>query len=112
MTILNSLPSPTEHEIQHTILDYLNKAGHFCWRNNTGAVGSIYKGKQRFFRFGFRGSADILGISKLGRMIAIEVKRKGGKATDDQINFLENIRTRGGHAFVADCLEDVLLQNL
>lgn len=99
--------NPTENQIQHTILEYLNYVGHYCWRNNTGSVVLESKGKQRYFRAGLKGSADILGVAKDGRMIAIEVKRKGGKATEEQLAFIREVASRGGYAMIAYDVADV-----
>ena len=98
----------TEKQIQDIILEYLNISGHFCWRNNTGVMTATDKyGKQRMWRAGVKGSADILGIAKDGKMIAIECKRKGKKATAEQLFFLDAIKYRGGYAIVATSLDEV-----
>lgn len=58
--------------------------------------------------FGKVGSADILGILKpSGRFLAIEVKKPGGKPSEEQIAFLCAIRDAGGVAIVAQSLDDV-----
>lgn len=97
----------TEKELQNLILEYLNHTGHFAWRNNTGAIVSEYKGKKRFWRAGVPGSSDILGITKDGKMIAIECKAEGNKPTAAQKQFLMQITDRGGYACVAWSLPDV-----
>lgn len=99
---------PTEKDIQRQILEWLAYQGIFSWRNNTGAIVSEYKGKQRFMRFGMKGSPDIIGILKDGKFLAIEVKRKGGKMTSEQIVFFERINENGGVAILAYKLEDVM----
>lgn len=76
------------------VLDMLNI---YHWRNNTGAV----RCGKRFIRFGYKGSADILGILPDGRFLAVECKReKGGKLSDAQREFLNNISLNGGVALV------------
>lgn len=42
-----------------------------------------------------------------GRILAIEVKSKYGKVSDDQQTFLDTVRTAGGLAFIARSVEDV-----
>lgn len=106
---MKNAPHPTEQEILNAILEYLNRSGHFAWRNNTGGIYKTHGEHQRFFRFGLPGSADILGIQyQTGRFIAIEVKRPGKKPTDLQENFLKIIRHQGGIAMVAHSIDDVI----
>lgn len=105
---------PTEQEIQTAILDYLAMRRHFVWRNNTGGRPWIdNRGKQRLMKFGLKGSADILGVhANSGRFIAVEVKRPGTAPTPEQMIFLENVANRGGIAFVARSVEDVINHGL
>ena len=107
----------TEHQIQNMLIEYLTMKGHFVWRNNTGVAKFEYTYKtgirkgmsgKRFLRAGKKGSADIIGISKDGKFIAVEVKRKGGKTTPAQDEFLERIREKGGYAIVAYDENDVI----
>lgn len=103
-----------ESEIQSQILEYLLLKGHFCWRNNTGAFRWTDRhGGERLQRFGKVGSSDIIGMQKgTGRFIAIEVKQPGKDPTDDQREFITEVRASGGLAFVATKLEDVRAQGL
>lgn len=94
------------------ILRYLAEQGHYCWRNNSGAVKMSYKTKagmvhNRFWKAGMKGSSDILGVAKDGRFIAIETKIKPNKPTEAQEYFLQRIRENNGYALCAYCLEDV-----
>lgn len=100
----------TEHELQNQIIEYLNYKWYFVWKNNTGSFPIESNGKTRYFRGGKKGSSDILGIHKdgSGRMICIECKVGKNKTTPAQDIFLEEIRKRGGVAFVAYSLEDVI----
>lgn len=95
----------TEKETQKAIIEFLNYYGHFVWRNNTG--GFYTNHGQRFVRFGLQGSSDILGVSRDGRFIAIEVKSPGKKPLRHQIAFLDEVKRRGGIALVAYSLDDV-----
>lgn len=88
------------------MLQYLNFKGHFAWRNNTGATRAGKFG-ERFIRYGYPGSSDVLGIEKgTGKLIAIECKAKT-KTTPLQDQFLKQIRDRGGIGIVAYDLKDV-----
>lgn len=99
----------TEQQIVNAILEYLNRAGHFAWRNNTGGIYKTHGEHQRFFRFGYPGSSDILGVQKkTGKFIAIEVKRPGNKTTELQNEFLKLIANHNGIAMVAHSVDEVI----
>ena len=93
-----------ENDIQKTILQFLWYNNIYSWRNNSGA----YKTEAgHYVRYGFKGSADILGILPDGRFLAIEVKKPKTNPTKEQKLFLKNIEVNGGVSFVARSLEDV-----
>lgn len=101
-----------ETELVRLIINTLNSAGHFVWRNNTGLMHMSYtdkKGKSKFRRFmaGIKGSSDILGIASDGKFIAIEAKYGYNKPTESQKAFLKEIDSRGGYAVVAKSVEDL-----
>ena len=73
-------------------------------RQNTGAA----KVGGRFIRFGWPGCPDVLGQLKDGRFLACEVKAAKGRASPEQVAFLERIRGAGGVAFIAHSLRDVV----
>jgi len=97
----------TEQELQKQIIEYLTYKKIFCWRNNSGAVVSTYKGKKRLIRYGLKGSADIFCVLPDGRFFCVEVKLKKNKPTVDQLVFLAAVTKNNGVAAVAYCLEDV-----
>ena len=109
----------SEKEIQKTILDWLKWHKQiFCWRNNSGAMVSEYKGKKRFMRFGAEGSPDIFavkmvfpcpgnGIIGVGQIIGIEVKSPTGKMSEAQEKFREEFQKVGGIYILARSVEDV-----
>jgi hypothetical protein len=101
-------PILTEGEIVKVILQYLDAKGVFCWRNNTGAIVAENAGKKRFFRYGLRGSADIIGILPDGRFLAIECKTKKNKLSPAQDYFLKQIKANGGVAILAYSVDDVI----
>jgi penicillin-binding protein-related factor A (putative recombinase) len=98
-----------ENDVVSAIMDYLIAHKIFVFRiNNT----PIYdpRGKGRFRRKGKYeryGVSDILGMFD-GRMLAIEVKRQGGKPSDYQLEFINDVQRYGGIAFVAYSVEDVI----
>lgn len=102
------MPQIRETEIQKAILEYLRYNGFFVWRNNVGSgFNTNPDGKQYFTRFGFKGLSDIIGLTKDGRFLAIEVKKPGMKPTESQQWFLDNVKKNGGVAFVATSIDDV-----
>ena len=89
-----------ETDLQKQICNWLNYQGHFCWRTNVGlAFYNAPSGKKRAFKSGFKGLADIIGILRDGRFLAIECKVGYKKPTTEQQQFLGEINQRGGLAF-------------
>lgn len=55
------------------------------------------------------GSSDLICcIAPSGRYMAIEMKRRGGKATHEQELFIEQVRQHGGLAGTCDSVESAL----
>ena len=96
-----------EKDVQKTILDYLAVKKIFHYRNNSGAFISHYKGKERFMRFGAKGSTDIICVID-GKFIGIECKGTGGKQNDNQIAFQQDLEKAGGKYILAFDLETVI----
>src|SRR5580765_188267 len=84
--------STPEGELVKAALEYLSMRGCYVWRNNTGA----YKpeGSDRYVRYGYRGSSDILGVTGAphGRIVCVEVKSEFGRISAYQEAFLAEIR--------------------
>lgn len=108
-----------ETKIQRNIMLALAEAGCTVWRNETGCayVGKvIHKAGQQvtlagaaMLPFGLcKGSADIIGITPDGRFLAVEVKTKTGRTTDEQDNFISAVIKKGGVAGVARSPDDAL----
>jgi len=98
-----------EGAVVKSCLDYLAIRNIFAWRNNSGAVKpKRADGSAGFLRFGYVGSADILGILPGGRFLAVECKAGRGKLSDAQRVFLDRIRFEGGLAIVAYSLDDLI----
>lgn len=97
-----------EADVLRNCLAMLKYQGLYCWRNNTGATQTRTGG---FVSFGFKGSSDILGIARDGRLLAIECKRPvGGRLSLDQKNFLEAINCYGGVGIVVTSDVDMVKQ--
>lgn len=103
---------PLERDIQRVILEALRLHPNVARieRTNTGAGRFVGKdGKAgRFVRFGFQGQADLTGVAKDGRVIAIEVKRPRTRkdVSPEQRAYLDQVREAGGYAGVATCVEE------
>lgn len=95
----------SETQLVYSCLSMLNIMGFYCWRNNTGALKDV---AGRMVKFGKPGSADILGVTKEGRFIAVECKTKKGKLSPLQEIFLEEVRKRGGIAVVVHSVDELL----
>lgn len=97
---------PSEHAIQSDIRLTLGlDPDVVLWRNNVGLLERPGGGR---VRYGLSiGSADLIGIvtsvfdgHRVGRFLALEVKRPGGRPTKDQLIFLRLVQARGGVAAV------------
>ena len=98
-----------EKEIQTLLINLLNIAGHHVWNTNAGKI-PVGKGKnKRLVNLAPAGTADIIGVHKDGRFIAIEVKtpKRKGNVTVLQQSFLDEVKKRGGIARVAWSEEQV-----
>lgn len=106
--------------IQRKIMIALSNAGCTVFRNETAGayVGKVLHksgdqvtlGSAHMMQFGLcKGSSDIVGIHHgTGRFIAIEVKTKTGRPTKEQLVFIDAIKSAGGIAGVARCVDDAL----
>jgi len=109
----NYLLKQSEHEIQSAILEVLSCMGVKAWRMNTGRYG-VGEGKYRRFIMGApAGTPDIIGIlgrnykKHFGRMIAIEVKKPGGKTSIIQDRVINEFLDFGAYTFIAYSVDDV-----
>ena len=107
-----------ENNIQKRIMLTVSKLGTKIFRNNVGTAwnGKSYATKDgkrvienaRCIRFGLCvGSSDLIGYTektitpemvgkKVAIFTAIEVKKKGGKQSPDQKNFIKRLNDAGG----------------
>jgi hypothetical protein len=100
-------PRPLERDVQRAILHYLRVHPLVAWvgRFNRGAVSG---GDGRFVRFNtVVGCSDLLGQLKTGNLLAIECKRPGERATEEQAAFLAIVNANRGCAGCCDSVEAV-----
>jgi len=98
----------SEQQIKKSIADYL-RVKKFIVINHRNV--GIYKkdtGKYIPLPSGEKGISDILACSPEGKFVAIEVKRPGGTVSPDQQEFIERVNQKGGLAFVAYSIDDVM----
>jgi len=108
-----------ETKIQRAIMLALSEADCLVFRNETSGAWVGKKIHQaghqvtltdaRMIRFGLCvGSSDLIAIMPDGRFLAVEVKTETGKATKEQLNFIEQVRKAGGKAGIARSVKDAL----
>lgn len=112
---MKNTANPLEKDIQRTICEYLfNLKHYFGWRQNTAPTIQKSGDKWAFRRmppYTVKGTPDICLI-KDGRFIGLEVKRPGGKQSDDQKQFELNCKKAGADYFVVTSIEDVIALGL
>lgn len=84
----------TKGHIRASAITELNWRGHTVWINNNMAVR-----KRKFI--GRLGVSDVIGITKDGRWVACEIKTLNDRLSNDQIDFLNDVKTAGGLAYLA-----------
>lgn len=104
--------------LTNEILLALSERGCMVWRNVTGTA---YQGRKihadartitladaRVIVFGLVGSADIIGLTRDGRFIGIEVKAGKDRPSKEQIAWVEAVKQRGGLAGFARNTTDAI----
>ena len=101
--------SELESAIQKKILHWLGYRGIFAWTNKTQGTFDPKRGAFRKTNQ-LKGVPDILGVLPDGRFLGIEVKRKGNKPTQEQLDFIHKANLKGALCFVAYSVEDVAIR--
>lgn len=107
-----------EAVIQQHIRLAMSQAGAVMFRNQVGAT---HTPDGRVIRYGVcnPGGSDLIGWTPLvvtpdmvGQTVAVftacEVKKAGGRATEDQMNFIRNVQRAGGFAGIARSPEEAV----
>jgi hypothetical protein len=94
-----------ERDLQHAIrLAVGGQPGVVLWRNHRG-----YDDRARVAYGLAPGAADLIGIvAPHGRVLALEVKSGRGRATAEQVAFLELVERMGGVGAVCWSVSDAL----
>lgn len=96
-----------ERAIQGQILQYLHYRGVKAYRINAGMIPTGEKRSRRMIRLAPKGFSDIMGVMPGGRAIFVECKAEGGKPTQFQEMFLDEMRQQGAVCIVARSIDDV-----
>ena len=84
----------SEKEITHSIRSLLKQFQIFHWKNFGGPMGE-------------KGVSDLLGCYQ-GKMLALEVKKPGGRPSPEQLRFIENVKANGGIAAIVHSIDEVI----
>jgi len=113
--------SKSESNISKEIMLAMSQLGCILWRNETfkAYAGKVtYKNADevviqnaRFIAGGLcNGSSDLIGLAPDGRFLAIEVKSKSGRTSNEQKTFINAVINKGGIAFVARSANEAIEQ--
>ena len=82
-------------QIRASAIKMLTWSGYTVWvQNNLAVRGRKFIGK--------RGQADVMGFrNKDGVIVACEIKTLNDRLSDDQIDFLNDVKKAGGLAYLA-----------
>ena len=69
-----------------------------AWQNDTGVARSMTG--DRVIKFGFKGSSDIIGITRTGKFLAVEIKTGKDDLRPEQRVFKKVIEENGGRYFL------------
>ena len=94
----------SESSVKAACMGWLAHHNIFVWRNNTGAIKT--EGGY-WLRFGLKGSADIIGMTRGGRFLAIETKSAIGELTDEQRDFRDAVMRNGGLFIISRGIDDL-----
>jgi hypothetical protein len=103
-----------ETALMHEIHEAIARSGRaLIWRNSVGGVHGVVSTAGRVYRanvqYGLgRGSADLVGILRGGRFIALEVKTPSGRVGRDQISWMHAVRSAGGFASVVRSVDEAM----
>lgn len=98
-----------ESEIQKQIMLIVSEAGHLIFRNNSGSYKDPRSGSFIKYGVGSPGGSDLIGIhNPSGRLIAIEVKTKTGRASPAQLQFIDAVLQAGGIAGICRSAQDAI----
>lgn len=87
------------------IMVALSERGCFVMRTNSGVY---YDSNGSRIRVGFKGLSDLVGYNQDGQFFALEIKTPAGKASKEQLAFVEKCCRDGAIAGFARSVEDAV----
>ena len=100
--------TPKESVVSKSIADYLNRRKIFNCRIQSGWLRVMnWQDVVSWMHLAQKGTPDRLAVYK-GFAVFIEVKRKGGKPTQEQLEIHSQIRRGGGLVVIAESVDDVI----
>lgn len=108
----------SEVDLMRAIQVHLSRLGHRVFRNNVAIgwvgvmggrtpTGTVTLHRARPLHAGLCvGSSDLIGWTKDGLILAVEVKTASGVVSDEQEQFIRIVRQSGGRAGIARSTED------
>lgn len=107
----------TESDILQQVRLKASQLGAIVWRNNQGA----YKDPKGYYiKYGVcnPGGSDLIGYMpliiteemigvKMAIFTALEIKSISGRATQEQINFIDNVNKNGGISAIIRSVDDL-----
>jgi hypothetical protein len=88
-----------------TLLEISHARVAKAWRNETGTARSF--DNERVIKFGFKGSSDIIGITRSGKFLAVEIKTGKDDLRPEQKVFKKVIEENGGRYFLIRSENDI-----
>lgn len=95
----------SENQVVNACLRWLIMNGVFAWRNNSG--GYKPENSNRYIRYGFKGSPDIIGMTKKGVFLGIEAKFGSNSQSPSQRAFQAQAEKNNGLYLVVRSLDDL-----
>ena len=94
-----------ETVLMRKIMVALSEAGCFVLRTNSGVY---YDSQGNRVTIGFKGLSDLIGYTPEGKFFALEVKTPAGRASAEQLAFIEKCYRSGAIAGFTRSVEDAL----
>ncbi len=92
----------TANELTRQIIKYCTMQGHYVFRVNN------IPGRKNRANTLTKGVADIMGVDKYGKALAIEIKTENDRQSSFQKEFENHYKKRGGIYILARSLENVI----
>lgn len=103
---------PLESDIQNVVCEYLEKRGHFFWRQNNTPIAQS-DGHGGFFyrkmpKYAMKGVPDLIVVTDGGYVVFLELKRPSEKLGEHQIIFKQKCEEKGAEYYRITNLDQVI----